>query len=36
MAGHNARVSAVYSTIKDPLAADRDRNQFILGVQLQY
>ena len=36
MSGHNARISAVYSTLKDPIATVRDRNQFIVGVQLQY
>lgn len=36
ISGHNARVSAVYSKLKDPLAVVADRKQFILGVQLQY
>lgn len=36
ISGHNARISAVYSKLKDPLATKTDRNQFILGVQLQY
>jgi hypothetical protein len=36
IAGHNARVSAVYSKLKDPIAAVTSRSQFILGVQLMY
>lgn len=36
MSGHNARITAVYSTLKDPIATVADRNQFILGIQLQY
>jgi hypothetical protein len=36
MAGHNARVSAVFSRLKDPIATVPSRNQFILGVQLMY
>ncbi|TXF11052.1 hypothetical protein [Pelomicrobium methylotrophicum] len=36
IAGHDARITAVYSKLKDPLAAVRDRNQYILGVQLIY
>lgn len=36
IAGHNARVTAVYSKLKDTLVSNNDRDQFILGVQLQY
>ena len=36
MAGHNARITAVYSKLKDPLATTVKRDQFILGLQLSY
>lgn len=36
MSGHNARISATYSNLKDPLASTVKRNQFILGLQLNY
>ncbi len=36
IAGHNARITAVYSKLKDPLATTVKRDQFILGLQLSY
>ena len=36
MAGHNARITAVYSKLKDPLASTVRRDQFILGLQVNY
>jgi len=36
MAGHNARINATYSKLKDPLASTVERDQFIVGLQLNY
>jgi len=36
IAGHNARITAVYSKLKDPLVSTVKRDQFILGLQLNY
>ena len=34
MAGHNARITAVYSDMEN--AAGTDTDKFVLGVQLMY
>jgi hypothetical protein len=36
IAGHNARVTAVYSRLDDEVLANGDRDQFLIGVQLIY
>jgi hypothetical protein len=40
IAGPNAKISATYTEFKpddnDPIAANNDRNQFVIGVQLQF